>query len=806
MIASLLARSTAVVIRFRLALVVTLVLITAFLGWSARHLRVEAHPDRLVPQDHPYIQALNDLHATFGDKNLVVVGLFPHEGTVFTPRFLAKIEAVTDRIEKLPGVNPALVLSIASPQAKDVRGTPDGIEVERVMETAPTDDAGAADVRRRVFDDDSFVGTLVAADGRAAGIQASFELTDEIPDYVTLARRVREAVAAEQDGTFDVTYSGVVVYAARLTELTARTLMLFPVALIAIGLVHYHAFRTIQGLVLPLVTALMAVVWAMGLMGLLGIALDPSNIATPVLILAVAAGHAVQVLKRFYEEYDRTRDLHGAIIEAMRRVGPVMVGAGTVAALSFCSLATFDLASIRTFGLLTAFGIASALVIELFGIPALRAMLPAPAAREIERESAAHPRMDAFLSLCGRTATGPNARRVLLATGLLVLVCVALALRLHVDLSYRRALGADDPVNVGDARANAALAGTNTLTLLIEGPGDGSMEEPAAIRAIGGLEQRIRAENGVGTGMSYVDVLRRIHRALNADRPEAGDLPGTRRLAAQYLFLYESSGGSEVLDTMLTPTHDKAKLRFLARDDSTRYGDRLIGIVEDTVRTTFPAGYRVRYSGSLASVSAANEVMVHGKARNIAQIAAIIVLISALLLRSVVGGLLVATPLALTVAVDFGLMGLAGLPLDTNTATIAALAVGIGADYAIYFIFRLREELVHEPVLDIALRRALVTSGKAVLFVSTAIAAGYLTLCLSGFSYYVRMGTLIAAAMLVSSTATLALLPAMIAVLRPRFLGIREATGIPALDLRPVAQPASATIRPDREIEPPSLP
>jgi hypothetical protein len=804
MLADLLARSTRVVVRWRRATVVALALVTIFLAASIRHLHIEAHPDRLLPQDHPYVKALNDLHATFGDKNLIVVGLFPHDRQVFTTQFLTKIQAITNRLVHVPGVNPALVQSIASPQVKDIRGTDDGIEVAPVMETVPTDATGLEAVRRRVFDNDLYVGTLVAADSAAAGIQASFELTDAAPDYVSLFHKVKDAVDAEDDGTFDTTYSGVVVYASRLTELTARTLLFFPLALLVIGLVHYHAFRTIQGLVLPLVTALMAVVWAMGLMGLLGIALDPSNIATPVLILAVAAGHAVQVLKRFYEEYDHTNDLETAIVETMRRVGPVMLAAGLVAALSFCSLATFDLASIRTFGLLTAFGIVSALVIELFGIPALRAMLPAPAARERELEAAAHPQMDAFLALCGRLATGGNARRVLVVTGVIVAVCVVLGLGIHVDMSYRRALGTTDRVFTDDARVNAELAGTNTLTLLVEGPGEDSMDEPAIIQAIAGLEKRLLAEPGVGSGMSYVDILRRLHKTIHAGRPDAGELPTTKAMAAQYLILYESSGGGQNLDTIITPERDKAKIRFLSHEDSTRYGDHLIDVVRATVKDTFPPGYVVRYSGSLASVSAATEVMVEGKARNIAQIAAIIIVVSGLLLRSLVGGILVATPLALTLAVNFGLMGATGLPLDTNTATIAALAVGIGADYAIYFLFRLREELATEPVLDTALRRALATSGKAVLFVSTAIAVGYLTLCLSGFSHYERMGSLIAAAMLVSSTSALVLLPALVEVLRPRFLGIRDDAKVPTLPLGPVPRPAPVG-GPASEAEPPHL-
>src|SRR5437762_10536339 len=176
--------------------------------------------------------------------------------------------------------------------------------------------------------------------------------------------------------------------------------------------------------------------------------------------------------------------------------------------------------------------------------------------------------------------------------------------------------------------------------------------------------------------------------AMNADRSDAGELPETRALTAQYLFLYTLSGGAEGFDALRDPRHRVAKVRLLVHEDSTRYGERLIALAQDQVARTFPPGYRVRYSGSLASTAAATEVMVHGKLRNIVQIALITLAIASLLLRSVVGGLLVAMPLGLTVAVNFGVMGLLGIPLDTITSAISAMAVGIGADYAIYFLFR----------------------------------------------------------------------------------------------------------------------
>jgi len=352
----------------------------------------------------------------------------------------------------------------------------------------------------------------------------------------------------------------------------------------------------------------------------------------------------------------------------------------------------------------------------------------------------------------------------------LVVLCVLFATRITVDTSYKREFGAREPIRVEDAKINARFAGTNTLVLLVEGDSEGTLEEPTIMRAIYALERRLEGEPGVGKALSYVDFVRQMHLALTADRADQGELPGTRRLTAQYLFLYSMSGGAEDFDTLIDPDHRVAKVRLLIHQDSTYFGQRLIALAQDLVAKTFPAGYRVRYTGSLASTAAATEVMVHGKLRNILQIALITLCIAALLLRSVVGGLLVATPLALTVAVNFGVMGMLGIPLDTVTSMISAMAVGIGADYAVYFLFRLREELAGGADLDEALGRTLRTSGKAVLFVSSAIAVGYATLCLSGFGLHVQLGSLVALAMLVSSASALVLLPAIVARFRPAFL------------------------------------
>jgi hypothetical protein len=749
--------------------VLAVVLVSALLISRAASLKIEVNPDSQLPQDHPYIQALNLLHEIFGEKNLVFIGLFPREGDIYTPAFLATLKRVTDRIASLPGLVPRTYLSLALSKAADIRGTDERMSVRPFLDPLPRTREEALAVRQRVEANPQYVGTIVAARGEAAGIVADFEFTKELPGYPEIEAAVRHALVEEADGSFTAHLGGPAIYVAWLAYYSARMFYFFPLALAVIGLVHYEAFRTVQAIFLPLLTAFLAMLWSLALLGLLGVALDPFNVTTPILILAVAAGHAVQMLKRFYEELEAGGDQREAVVRSIVKVGPVMIIAAVIAALSFLSLVTFHTAAIRNFGVFTALGILSALVIEMTLIPAVRCLLPAPAARERSRQQSAH----VFDRLVG--PLGPFLARggwlpVLIGAGVVAAVSALAATRLTIDSSFRRQFFPSATVHRDDVALNAAFAGTSTLVLLIEGAEDGAIDDPALLRGIDELERWFEAEPRVGKALSYVDFVKRMHAAMSGGGAGAPGLPESKSLVAQYLLLYSLSGSVEDFDSLVDPGHRVCAVRVYLKDDSTLFADALVERMRQRLAALLPPGYRTHITGSLASSDAMNEVMVHGKVRNIAQIASIILVIASLALRSLVGGLFVALPLALAVATNFGVMGLASIPLDIGTSTISAMAVGIGADYAIYFLFRLREELATDGDLEAALDRTLRTSGKAILFVSSAIAAGYLTLCFSGFAYHIRLGTLVALAMVVSSVASLTVLPALVLVFRPSFL------------------------------------
>ena len=369
--------------------------VTLILGFFMTRLRVMLDVDSQIPPGHPLVVVGQRVEKLFGGKYITVIGFYPSSGTVFTPKILAKVKRVTLAVEALPGVKKGTVLSLMSARVKDIHSTDEALEITPLSTKVPETEAEIATFREKVRANAFLTSLFVSDDGRATSVLVDFDDFEKAGGAKDLYGKLEAIVGPEREADLEILPAGAATALHWLMVYVRRVALLFVLALSMIGYLHYRAFRTLQGMFVPLVTAIMGVIWALGLMGLIGAPMDPWNIMTPILILAIGAGHSVQILKRYYEEYGRIRtarpDLspvehnRQAVIEATVKVGVVMLAAGTIASLSFGSLAAFGLPSIRNFGLCTAFGILAALTVEMTFIPAMRVLLKPPSQRQTDR-------------------------------------------------------------------------------------------------------------------------------------------------------------------------------------------------------------------------------------------------------------------------------------------------------------------------------------------------------------------------------------------------------------------------------------
>lgn len=753
------------------------ILLTLFFGVQLRNLEVIVDADELLPRDHPFVEVTERVQEVFGNRYTVVIGITPKTGDVWQPQVLEKVLAITDRLADTPGVTRANLQSLAAPRAKDISGNADGLLVSRLLDHVPADVGEARAIRDRLAANPAYQDVLVGRDERTAAIFVEFEKDPR--GFGHVMDQVNAAIDPSRGPDVTVAVAGQPVFLAHLETFSKRMAWLLPIAILLIGLVHLEAFRTVQGLILPLVTAVLALVWSLGIMTLAGVHLDPFNNVTPILILAVAAGHSVQMLKRYYEEFDRiSKDPNltmreasrAAVIASLVRVGPVLMAACLIAALSFLSLVVFDIQAIRTFGVFCCLGILSIIVVEMTFTPALRAMLPPPAPREAKAEKAIT-LWDRFALILSQQVENRARRRRVFASALVFgLVMATGASQVRIDNSLRSFFSDDLPARADDRLLNERLAGTNTFYVLVEGASDDAIKDPALLAGMEKTQAWLAAQPGVGHTLSLVDMLKQINRGMTGGTGQAV-LPQDADLISQYLLLYSMSGEPGDFDGLVDYGYRNAIIQAFVKTDSSTFVADLDQRIRPVIAANFPAGVNVRLGGSITTPTAMNDVMVNGKMKNILQIYAMVFIVSALLFRSVSLPALILLPLVFTTLAVFGVMGFAGVPLQIATATVSALAIGIGADYAIYMTWRLREELRGGAAEAEAIRATFASAGKAVMFVASAVGAGYAVLMASaGFNIHIWLGMLTVVSMLVAALSTLTLFMAALLTIRPRII------------------------------------
>jgi hypothetical protein len=734
-------------------------LATIGLGRGLGKLRTVFDLEASLPQGHPFVEIDKRIRKEFGGHNTVIIAIVPRSGDVWRTDVLEIVHDVTLTALRLPDVIAQNVVSLAAPSVRHVDDSGGALTVDYLMREAPRTPEEITQLRARVDDDPQLRGMLVTPDNQAAIVIVDFWEGAPAHEY---AERVMALAAPYAGRPVDFYFTGEPIISLTDVEQTKVIGQRIPITFGVIALMLLVSFRSLQGMFIPMLTATLSVLWALGLMGHTGIVIDGWNAAVPILLIAIAAAHSAQMLKRYTEEVVRLRDNRAAVIESTVKMAPVMLAAGLVATLGFASLALFGVPAIANFGLSCAYGIASAVLLELTLIPALRSVLPAP--RRVPSTGGPTRKL---LGLLERGILHRRGRPVLIATGIALALAAVGALRIRTYGPTREYMPVGGLPRTHLEAIEKHFPGTVTMNILYEGE-PGSVKTVGFLKHMDGLQAALAREPLVWRTASFADLVKVLHQTFNREGPEPYRIPDDQQLVSQLIFL----GDSPAFERFTDRAQSKALLTAYLRDDDSALVGPLLARAEAWVAAhPPPAGVRVLIAGGAGpTVLAINEHTTRGKLLNMVAVLITIYAVSSVMLRSPLGGLYVVTPIVATVAMLFGLLGWTGIRLDMGSATVIAMAAGVGADYAIYFLYRLREEYARTHRDAEALGAAMQTSGRAVLFVAASIAAGFAAMGFTRFFGLRLFGTLMPVAMVISCLAALSIMPVLVLRTRPRFI------------------------------------
>jgi predicted RND superfamily exporter protein len=291
--------------------IVFFVIVTLFMFSSALKLKVDAGFSKLLPLQHEYMQTFTKHREEFGGANRVLVALIAKQGDIFTPEFFDALRQATDDVFFIEGVDRTRVTSIFTPNVRFTEVVEDGIAGGNVVpddyENTPE---GLARVKENIIKA-GIVGRLVANDFSGALISAQLlefnPNTGERLDYVDVARQLEENIRQKHSSTavgVDIDYHiiGFAKVIGDITDGAKRVVLFFVIAFFITALLVYIYSQSVILTIIPLVCSLVAVVWQLGILPLLGFGIDPMSILVPFLIFAIGVSHGVQMISSFRSE------------------------------------------------------------------------------------------------------------------------------------------------------------------------------------------------------------------------------------------------------------------------------------------------------------------------------------------------------------------------------------------------------------------------------------------------------------------------------------------------------------------------
>lgn len=749
-------------------------IVAATLGFAYLCIKIEMYTAfaDLLPTDHPYIRVHNRFWKTFGGANVVLLSVEVSDGDIFNVTVLEKIKKLTEMIERTPGANNYQIFSIARQKVKDVRATAWGIEVQPVMwPSVPHSQREIERLRNIVYANPTIVGRLVSEDGKAALITAAFH--EERLDYAGLFRRVQQAIKEVEDSKTRVFAAGEPILYGWIYHHLRSIALIIALTCLSILVILILYYRNLNGVMIPMLSAVITFIWGTGFTALMGYNFEPLVLVVPFLIAARTISHSIQFRERFFEELERYGDKETAAVESA--AGLMMPGSVSIItdAIGLTVLLVAPMPILTKLAIAGSFWVLTNLVTVVILDPILCCYFPTP--RQVSKGGEGH-WLEAPLRGVGRFCVDPAGRLVVIA-GFAVVIVWSLYWYQFLTVGDSRAgsplLWPDSDYNQSVRHINGKFQGTDHLYVIVEGQAESAMKAPKVLEKIESFQHYMLRSPHVGSSDSLVDLTRQISTVLHYNDPRWGLLPRSSDEVGGILMVAEHGSEPGDFDRWVNYNFQHGRVTFFLYDHK---GDTLREVIDrasEFIKNNPLEGAKFELASGYAGVlAAANEVIARSDKITLGLMLFAQLVFCALGFRSLTAGLLFVGVVLMSNTFGMALMSYWNVGLNVNTLPVISMGIGFGEDYGIYIVSRAIEEYQREDRKD--LNRALIdgvaTAGKAVLYTAFLISTSIAFWSFSPLRFQAEMGTQLLIILTMNMLGGLLLLPALIALLKPKFV------------------------------------
>jgi uncharacterized protein len=728
----------AFILRVRYLTIILVILLTVFFGYNLKNLKVNADVLGYLPDDDGAAMLFKSIGEDYGGNELIIIGL--ESSSVFSHEMLETVRKVTDSVRAVQGIG--YVTSLTN--VIDIRGVDGFIEIGRLIDEydIPQDESVLQELQYYALSKPMYRGNLVSEDGTSTLVVAKVLGDANRTEAVEQIQKKLEGIEFEGN----IYFGGMPVTLLELSRTILHDVtFIAPIAFILISFMLALGFRSRRGVVLPMLTVVIAIIWTMGLISLLGYEITLLTNVIPVILLAVGSAYAIHVVNRVNEKIQENNN--EALKEALKGVIIPVLLASVTTIIGFLSfIAGSYLTMITEFGIFTAIGITFSLLLTIVFLPALISMLrnsDHKSGNKAEKSFIRH--ISGFL---GRVTLGNQTFLIAFWSVLIVFSIFGMMLiERRVDLvDYFKK---DNQVQLSENLLRTKFNGSMPLYIKVKG----DMQSPEVLQSMKKTQEYMAHFKYIPYSQSVADLIE----DMNSVMGEGNFLPDEKNKIIQLWMMLE---GQEIMEQLVNYTLDEGIIQANISTTDLEVLREIEENFETYTKENSNENIKMEVTGIPIMFKRLDDSIIKSQIYSLLIAILLVVVFVSLLQASFLKGILTIIPVAATLIVLFGTMGLTGIPLDIATVLTGSVTIGIGIDYAIHFMTQFGNLYQVNLNTKESIAGAINSSGRAIIINVFSVTIGFAVLMFSNLVPLQRFGFLIAVTMIVSGLAALTLLPA----------------------------------------------
>jgi uncharacterized protein len=772
------------VLRFRAIIGGILLLISAILGYYCTKVNVATKFDDFFPINHPNVKLYHQWQKYGGAQTLSVM-VQVKEGEIFSYSVLKKIQDIQYDVDKLPGVDHNEVLSLASYRVSYAEATPGSLNIKPIMfPNVPKTPEDIAALKKIVLANLANISQYVSPDMKSAVVKASFN--EYGLDYKTLFYKVQDIVNKYQDPNVDILVAGEPIVRGYGYYYEPTVGVLFMIAVAVMILILWLTGGQRSRWWAPIVTGFLSAVWGLGFVGVMKYDFDPVMLVIPFILTARDMSHGIQWQGRYHDELDRLGDKYAACAATTDFMLPpgLLSILADISGIIFISFGGIPV--LQHIALAGTVWLAGSLTMVFIFQPILMSYLPVPEVKHkrTRQPGALRKSIGEWLEWFVHVPTRAGTLRMALlgAAGFFLIYGVIAGVQSKIGYA-----SAGTPLYQPTAKVNMDIKAVGKKFPLEEAwvilttppyPDKQSVLGMEVLRMVDDMRTSLLYDPKVAQVEEFsTTVSASLNELFHYGYPKYLAIPDSQEMSGNLWFLFINGSAPGELERYISNRiSDDTCIRVLLKDHTydtlNEIRDRIKAFVAERV-TPDPALNQVKvlYVAGIAGLYlGANDVLKQLDFLNITFVLAVVWMFCLFSFRSFVAAFMFLFACVLANFGAFIYMNFRGIGLTIDTIPVISLGIGLGVDYGIYMVARIRDEVMGGMEVDDAIVLALKTTGVAVFNTFLVMIGGIFPWIFSPLLFHSQMSTLLIFLMGTNMIAGCIILPCYISWQRPKFV------------------------------------